>query len=72
MATRDRQKRCARAVQRSLDNVAYMTCLNFVRENWRRFDGPISEKKQFFVELAKKELEPELVDDEEMETWDKH
>lgn len=62
MATRDRQKKCARAVQKSIDNVAYTTCLDFVRENWGRFNAPYGEMKEFFVELAKKELEPELED----------
>ena len=62
MATRDRQKKCARAVQKSIDNVAYTTCLAFVRENWSRLDAPYSTMKEFFVELAKRELEPELED----------
>lgn len=62
MATHDRQKKCARAVQRSIDNVAYTTCLEFVQENWHRANVPHGQKKTFFVELAKKELEPELED----------
>ena len=62
MSNRSPHQKCARAVQKSLDNVSYVTCLHWVQENWRRFDAPISEKKKLMIALAKEELEPELED----------